>query len=228
VFGDVSGGGSKSQGNAHDRYPANIEVNFLNACEMGGAPADSCRCAFEQIRSQFSVEEFDALEREMGLTGVVPATVATSASNCGLPPAAPTPAPPPAVAPGALDAMSDIIENGSSFLRQEFVVEASNPRLVIDHFEDEYLCVDLSATNRDDRDEYPRGTITALRPSGSVAFEFPVISSGGQSTTSWFDLVAPGATTTATKCFDTRGERGRFAVRWELPVDGALEWSFDL
>ena len=66
----------------------------------------------------------------------------------------------------------------------------------------------------------------SFQDSGSVAFDFPVTSSGGQSVNSWFDLVAPGATTTATKCFATHGERGRFEVRWELPVDGVLEWSF--
>jgi hypothetical protein len=226
AYAGVSGGGSNSQGDALDSYPANIEVNFLNACEAGGAPADSCRCAFQQIQSEFSIEEFDVLEREMALTGVVPAPVAASVSNCGLPPAAPAPSPSPALTPQELDAMSDIVEDAANFLRQGFEVEASNPRLVLNHSDDEYLCVDLGATNRGDREQLPLGTITALRPSGSVAIEFPVTLSGGGSVSSWFDLVTPGATTTATKCFATRGERGTFAVRWERPVDDDLEWSF--
>lgn len=227
VYAMVSGSGPESQRDASDSYPANIEANFLNACEAGGAPASSCRCVFQRIQNQFSIEEFDALENEMTLTGAVPAAIEASVSGCGLAAPASTTPPPSALAPEALDAMSDIIDEGANFLRQAFEVDASEPRLVLDHSNGEYLCVDLRAVNRDDRDQLPRGTLTALRPSGSVSFERPVVSSGGGSVTSWFDVVAPGATTTATKCFATNGERGRFAVRWDLPVEDDLEWSFD-
>jgi hypothetical protein len=43
-------------------YPELVRTNFITSCADGGNE-DSCRCALEEIETQFSLEEFIALEQ---------------------------------------------------------------------------------------------------------------------------------------------------------------------
>jgi hypothetical protein len=56
-----SGGGG---GSSRQRYPTNIRVNFLNACEASGGAVSKCGCSLKWFESHVSLARFTADEHK--------------------------------------------------------------------------------------------------------------------------------------------------------------------
>ena len=65
-----------------EKYPTNVESNFLNACEMRGGSASRCGCALGWLESNVSFAQYTAAEAEMYRTGALPASVAGAVAAC--------------------------------------------------------------------------------------------------------------------------------------------------
>ena len=61
---------SQDSNNAH-QYPANLQTNFLNACETG-APVAVCDCALKYIEQRVSLADFQIAEADIKKGGAPP------------------------------------------------------------------------------------------------------------------------------------------------------------
>jgi hypothetical protein len=62
-------------------YPANVQSNFLNACEVS-ASVSVCDCALKNIEDQAPLSEFVQDERTFKRTGSLPDKFRTAALSC--------------------------------------------------------------------------------------------------------------------------------------------------
>ncbi len=57
-------------GDSGHEYPAEIEMNFLNACTASGGERPYCGCVFDKLEKKFSAKEY--LDAETALTAGKP------------------------------------------------------------------------------------------------------------------------------------------------------------
>jgi hypothetical protein len=62
-------------------YPANVQTNFLNACEGNGGSVSTCGCTLSWFESHRSLTQFMADEDAI-YAGSVPADVTTAEAAC--------------------------------------------------------------------------------------------------------------------------------------------------
>jgi hypothetical protein len=68
-------------GGSHS-YPANVQANFLNACEANGGDVSSCGCALKWFESHRSLTQFMADDDQANNGGTPPDMLKASAA-CG-------------------------------------------------------------------------------------------------------------------------------------------------
>jgi hypothetical protein len=68
-------------GGSGNSYPANVQSNFLNACEMS-ASVSVCDCALKNIENQVPLAQFVQAERTLKQTGTLPEKLRSAALSC--------------------------------------------------------------------------------------------------------------------------------------------------
>ncbi len=63
-------------------YPPSVTQNFMDACTAQGASQEQCACALDEIRKEFSLEEFTRLEIQIRNTGQIPEELAGPMAKC--------------------------------------------------------------------------------------------------------------------------------------------------
>lgn len=61
-------------------WPANMEANFLNACEVNGNRS-GCECALSNLKESMTADEFEAAEK-IAVAGVVDPRLRDAAASC--------------------------------------------------------------------------------------------------------------------------------------------------
>ena len=61
-----------SEGDDGPQYPKEVRDNFLTSCTDADLPERQCRCVLDDIEKEFTVEEFLALEQDLGRLSQLP------------------------------------------------------------------------------------------------------------------------------------------------------------
>jgi hypothetical protein len=76
-----SGGGSGDTTTSSNAYPANVQSNFLNSCEVNGSPS-VCECSLSWFEQHVSLSQFEQDESELEQGGQ-PADITSVEQACG-------------------------------------------------------------------------------------------------------------------------------------------------
>ncbi len=68
-------------GDSKHEYPADVQNNFLTACEVQGS-SSACECALNKLQEKMSADEFNRAEVEMTANGVFPPKVLDAVAEC--------------------------------------------------------------------------------------------------------------------------------------------------
>ena len=60
-------------------YPAEVEQNFITACEANGGSTSQCSCALDEVKKEFTFEEFKAEDEAARAAGGKPSQRITEA-----------------------------------------------------------------------------------------------------------------------------------------------------
>lgn len=71
----LGGCGGKSQPDVKYRYPANVQGNFLKACE-GGQRSTRCRCLLQALENRVPYDRFRTIDRDVARKSLPPEIVA--------------------------------------------------------------------------------------------------------------------------------------------------------
>jgi hypothetical protein len=68
-------------GGSSSVYPANVQSNYLNACESGGGSVAKCGCTLDWFQKHISLTQFQADEDEVN-NGSVPDDMKSAVRAC--------------------------------------------------------------------------------------------------------------------------------------------------
>jgi hypothetical protein len=62
-------------------YPANVQTNFLNACEVKGQVA-ACNCTLTHIEQRVSLSDYQTGEQGIAVSGLLPQWLYDAVASC--------------------------------------------------------------------------------------------------------------------------------------------------